>query len=72
MDFSMQKNKERNATHGRFITAKRLFSVAVSHTGLSTRSAKDFERWLESQGRTRAEMTLKARLRKLDTTRNRT
>jgi hypothetical protein len=35
----MKKNKERNATHGRFITAKRLFSVAVSHTGLSTRSA---------------------------------
>jgi len=57
-------------------------SVAVRHPEVQHKvRIQDFERWLESQGRTPAEMSLKARLRELlsevarvvsGTTRNRT
>jgi len=41
-------------------------SVAVSHPEVQHKvRIQDFERWLESQGRTPAEMSLKARLREL-------
>jgi len=41
-------------------------SVAVSHPEVEHKvRIQDFERWLESQGRTPAEMSLKARLREL-------
>ena len=48
---------------GRVQTA---ISVAVSHPEVQhTIRIQDFERWLQSQGRTPAEMSLKARLREL-------
>ena len=57
-------------------------SVAVTYPEVQHKvNVQDFERWLESQGRTPAEMSLKARLRELlsqvslvasRTTRNRT
>jgi hypothetical protein len=51
-------------------------AVAVSHPEVQHKvRVQDFERWLESQGRTPAEMSLKARLRDLlesRATRNRT
>jgi hypothetical protein len=41
-------------------------SVAVAHPEVQHKvRIQDFERWLESQGRTPAEMSLKARLREL-------
>ena len=41
-------------------------SVAVSHPEVEHKvRIQDFERWLESQGRTPAEMSLKAHLREL-------
>ena len=41
-------------------------SVAVSYPEVQHKvRIQDFERWLESQGRTPAEMSLKARLREL-------
>ena len=41
-------------------------SVAVSHPEVQHKvRIQDFERWLDSQGRTPAEMSLKARLREL-------
>jgi hypothetical protein len=41
-------------------------SVAVRHPEVQHKvRVQDFERWLESQGRTPAEMSLKARLREL-------
>lgn len=41
-------------------------SVAVSYPEVEHKvRIQDFERWLESQGRTPAEMSLKARLREL-------
>ena len=41
-------------------------AVAVSHPEVQHKvRVQDFERWLESQGRTPAEMSLKARLREL-------
>ena len=53
-----------------------MISVAVSHPEVQHKvRIQDFERWLESQGRTPAEMSLKARLRELldlSATRNRT
>ena len=41
-------------------------SVAVTHAEVQHKvRVRDFERWLASQGRTPAEMSLKARLREL-------
>jgi len=43
-----------------------MISVAVTHPEVQHKvRIQDFERWLESQGRTPAEMSLKARLREL-------
>jgi hypothetical protein len=43
-----------------------MISVVVRHPELQHKvRVQDFERWLESQGRTPAEMSLKARLRDL-------
>jgi hypothetical protein len=46
--------------------SQRIISVAVRQPGVQhTVRIQDFERWLESQGRTPAEMSPKARLRAL-------